>query len=432
LASRFAGGAAVLLLGLLLPASVEAAEAGLQGHGGPVRALAASPDGKTALSGGFDQSAILWHVDEGAALAVLRFHQGAVNAVAALPDGQFLTGGEDGRIAVWRGREPQPVRVFDAHKGPIVGLAVSPDSTKIASASWDGTARVTPLAGGEAQILEGHQGNVNAVAFLPDGRLMSVGYDATLRIWPKEAGAPVIAVFPAPLNAVAVGDDEVVIAGADCVVRLVRLDGATRATVEMQRSSPITGIALSPDGTRIAAATVGGAIAMLDRAQAKISGFLVEAGPPVWSLAFRPDGRELLSGGGDRLVRRWDLTNGRPIGPVAVTASEDGPAEARASRGAELFQHCAACHTLTLNAGNRAGPSLHGVFGRRIATAPGYNFSEALKQLDIVWNAETIGKLFEIGPERYTPGTKMPEQTIEDRSDRDALVRFLEKATKQP
>jgi len=99
-------------------------------------------------------------------------------------------------------------------------------------------------------------------------------------------------------------------------------------------------------------------------------------------------------------------------------------------RGAELFQACAACHTLTPDGGNRAGPTLHGVFGRRIATAPGYNFSTSLKALDIVWNAETIQKLFEIGPSRYTPGTKMPEQTIGDPADRAALVRFLEQASK--
>jgi cytochrome c len=47
-----------------------------------------------------------------------------------------------------------------------------------------------------------------------------------------------------------------------------------------------------------------------------------------------------------------------------------------------------------------------------------------------VWGAETIAKLFEIGPSRYTPGTKMPEQTIPNAQDREALVRFLEQATK--
>jgi cytochrome c len=433
MAARAAAFVSLLALALLVPAPAKAAEAALRGHGGPVRALATSPDGLTAMSGSFDQSAILWRIDEGTAIAVLRFHDGAVNAVAALPDGRFLAGGEDGRIAVWRGGEPKPVRIIEGHRGPIVGLAVSPDGTNIASASWDGTARLTPLGGGEARTLEGHQGNVNAVAFLPDGRLVSVGYDATLRIWPSQAAAPIIVTLPAPLNAVAAaGDGEIVIAGADGVVCVLKPDGTLRAAVDTQQPSPVTSLALSPDGARIAAATIGGAVAMIDRAQAKVSDYLIEAGPPVWALAFRPDGRELLTGGSDRLVRRWDATSGKPIGPLATADPEHGLAGLKGDRGAELFQHCAACHTLTPNAGNRAGPSLHGVFGRRIATAPGYNFSEALKKLDIVWNAETIGKLFEIGPARYTPGTKMPEQTIEDSRDREALVHFLEKATNEP
>jgi cytochrome c len=80
--------------------------------------------------------------------------------------------------------------------------------------------------------------------------------------------------------------------------------------------------------------------------------------------------------------------------------------------------------------GNRAGPTLHGVFGRRIGTADGYNFSPALRGMDIVWNAETISRLFEIGPNAYTPGTKMPEQIIGDAEDRAALMRFLEQATR--
>ena len=79
----------------------------------------------------------------------------------------------------------------------------------------------------------------------------------------------------------------------------------------------------------------------------------------------------------------------------------------------------------------RAGPTLAGIFGRKIATLPGYNFSEALKRLDIVWTPETVAKLFEVGPRRYTPGTKMPEQIIGSAADRDALVRFLEKATRR-
>src|ERR1700690_1789915 len=75
------------------------AHAQLRGHGGPVRALAISPDGKTALSGSFDSSAIRWSLERNAAEQVLRFHEGAVNAVAMMPDGRMATAGEDGRIA---------------------------------------------------------------------------------------------------------------------------------------------------------------------------------------------------------------------------------------------------------------------------------------------------------------------------------------------
>jgi len=78
----------------------------------------------------------------------------------------------------------------------------------------------------------------------------------------------------------------------------------------------------------------------------------------------------------------------------------------------------------------RAGPTLAGIFGRRIATLPGYSFSDALKKLDIVWTPETVAKLFEVGPAEYTPGTKMPEQRIGSPQDRKALTDFLSKATK--
>jgi cytochrome c len=110
----------------------------------------------------------------------------------------------------------------------------------------------------------------------------------------------------------------------------------------------------------------------------------------------------------------------------------DALAAFKGDPGAEVFSACVACHTLRPGEGHRAGPTLAGVFGRRIATAPDYRFSEALKRLDIVWNAETIAKLFEVGPARYTPGTKMPEQVITSARDREALVRFLERATAEP
>ena len=94
-----------------------------------------------------------------------------------------------------------------------------------------------------------------------------------------------------------------------------------------------------------------------------------------------------------------------------------------------MFRACVACHALTPDEGPRAGPTLAGLFGRRIASLPDYRYSDALKRMDIVWTPETVARLFEVGPARYTPGTRMPEQTINSAEDRAALMRFLEKAT---
>jgi cytochrome c len=202
-----------------------------------------------------------------------------------------------------------------------------------------------------------------------------------------------------------------------------------RAEVETG-PAPVVALALSPDGARIAAATIGGSAAVMDRRGAKALFTLNGPGLPVWSLAFLPDGSELLTGGGDRMVRRWDMRTGEPIGAAILTRPPGPLAGLDGSRGAEVFQACAACHALKPDDGPRAGPSLHGLFGRRIASLPGYPFSEALRGMDIVWTPETVSRLFEIGPTRYTPGTKMPEQVIIKAEDREALMRFLEEATR--
>lgn len=424
------------IIGVLLQLGFQGgATAQMRGHGGPVRALAVAPGGGLAVSGGFDQAAILWAIEAGTALTVLRYHDGAVNAVAALADGRFVTASEDARIALWRAGQAEPERVFSEHDGPVVGLAVSPDGLSLASASWDGTARIRPLAGGPARVLEGHQGNVNAVAFLPDGRLVTAGYDATVRIWPlpdDRDGAPVVRTLPTILNALAVlPDGEIAAAGGDAIVRLMRPDGPVRAEIDVG-PNPVIALAPSPDGTRIAAATAGGAVAVIDRAQARILHRLVGPGLPVWSVAWRPEGRELLTGGSDRLIRRWDAGSGEPIGPLAMVRPVDPLAAWHGDRGAEVFRACIACHALRPEDGPRAGPSLAGVIGRRIATVSDYRYSDALKGMDIVWDARTIARLFEVGPARYTPGTRMPEQTITSADDREALVRFLERATATP
>jgi cytochrome c len=404
----------------------------LRGHGGPVRALAISPDGATAISGSFDSSAIRWSLARHAAQQVLRFHAGAVNAVGFVQDGRMVTAGADGRIVLWRPGRPQPDMVFEGHSALIAALAVAPDSSMLATASWDRTVRLWSVVGDAVGVFEGHTQNVNGVAFTPDGRaLVSVGYDLTLRIWPVGgAGSPTVVALPSPLNAVSVAPDgEIVAGGADGKIYFLTKAGVR--TGEMQaESSPIIAIAMSQDGALIAAAGIRGSVTLVERKERKVTRTLVGPGLPVWSVAFFPDNRTLLTGGADHVIRRWDAVTGNPIGFTVAGLPEDPLAAYAGDHGAEVFRACVACHTLSPNDSPRAGPTLAGIFGRKIASLPGYNFSDALTKMDIVWTPETVAKLFEVGPTAYTPGTKMPEQRLGSAEDRKALTDFLAKATK--
>lgn len=418
---------AILLL-CFLPALAGAAV--LRGHGGPIRTIAVTADGATIITGSFDTRAILWSPDSGEARQVLLFHEGQVNAVAALGDGRFATAGEDSRIAIWQEGQSAPIRVLEGHTAPIAALAVSPDGSMLASASWDRTVRLWPLSGdGPSRTFEGHDGNVNAVVFLSDGALVSAGYDARLILRPvDDDGAPVTIGMPTPLNALAaLPDGRLAVAGGDGAVRIVGGNGDILLEAPVA-STPVVALAATADGGLIAAASLREGVTILDAADLSPVRSLSEVDQAIWALAFTDHGRTLLAGGSGRVVRRWDVETGQPLdeagaGPQDILAAYEG------DRGAEIFRACVACHTLDPSNGNRAGPTLHGLFGREIASAPGYRYSDALEEMDIVWTPETVSELFEVGPATYTPGTKMPEQRINDPEDRAALIRFLQRTT---
>ncbi|UPK24627.1 c-type cytochrome [Bradyrhizobium sp. 195] len=417
---------------LLEIVAASAADAQLAGHGGPVRALAISADGDSLLSGSFDTSAIRWSLQTDAAGEVLRYHADAVNAVAFLQDGRMITAGADARLAVWTAGRQQPDQVLEGHTGPVVALAVAPDGSTLASASWDHSLRLWSLADGAVRVFQGHTQNVNGVAFAPDGMsLVSVGYDRALCIWRLPEGRPGTVELPAPLNAVAIAPDgEIVAAGADGKLRMLTTDGKPAGEVAAG-AAPIVGLALSDDGTLIAAAGIGGTVAIVERKSRSVLRTLVGPSFPVWSVVFLHDAATIVTGGADGKIRRWNVQSGEPVGSNLFGTSAGPLAAYAGDHGAEIFRACVACHTLSANEAQRAGPTLAGLFGRKIASLPGYRFSEALKTMDIVWTPETVAKLFEVGPNAYTPGTKMPEQRIGSAEDRRALTDFLARATSQ-
>ena len=425
--ARRAVAAVGLAMALTATAWAQAADPALRGHGGPIRAIAVL-DEKTVVTGGFDSAIIVWDVPSGTAKRVLRQHESAVTALAAHEPDCFMSGGEDGQIAHWCASD-KPTTAAKVHSAPVTALASMPvrlgsGQTRLTiSSSWDHSVKGT-LPGDS--IL--HNGPVNGLAALPSG-LVSASYDGVVRVSDSNGRLLRQVQLPAAINGLVVLPDErIALAAADGRVRVLNPDLTPSFEVELPEG-PLMAIAVSPDGKMIATAGMRTPVALIDVEKRAVARRIHGPGLPIWALAFSTDGQELFTGGADRALRRFNVANGEPVGaPIAKPGDMAAPASNEP--GAIVFRACAVCHTLRPEEGHRAGPTLHGIMGRKIATAPGYDYSEALKKMDIVWTPETIAKLFEVGPTIYTPGTKMPEQRVTNPDDRKALVEWLAKVTK--
>jgi len=92
------------------------------------------------------------------------------------------------------------------------------------------------------------------------------------------------------------------------------------------------------------------------------------------------------------------------------------------------FWHCARCHS-TQEGETKIGPSLAGVFGRTSGSVPGYNYSAALKNSHIIWDAQTLDKLLQ-GPNGLVPGIKM-SATVRDPNTRQRVIAYLKTLSPQ-
>ena len=103
---------------------------------------------------------------------------------------------------------------------------------------------------------------------------------------------------------------------------------------------------------------------------------------------------------------------------VGARAQEDGE---------RLFRRtCAICHTLQLDQ-NRIGPSLAGIVGRKAGTVPGFNYSDANKNSNVVWDEANLDQYL-TDPKQFMPGTKMIYAGMKDADQRKAVIAFLRDA----
>jgi cytochrome c len=111
------------------------------------------------------------------------------------------------------------------------------------------------------------------------------------------------------------------------------------------------------------------------------------------------------------------------LAACALSAGAAGAA-GDAKRGEQLYARCAACHALTYD---RVGPRHCGLLGRRAGSVAGFDYSAAMKQSGIVWNAKTLDR-FIADPLKTVPGTTMTYAGVKDPKERTDLIAYLAKA----
>ncbi len=239
-----------------------------------VCAVAFSPDGKRFVAGGEDEMARVWDAQTREELIRLN-HPAGISCAAFSPDGRHIVTGSGGSIdPVWGGnRQSGEATVWDAatgekclalkgHTGLVTSVAFSPDGTRIATGSWDQTAKTWDAATGrELFSLKGHVHLVLSVAFSPDSqRIVTGSIDKDAKVWDASNGREIFtlrhtrcvrgAVFNSDGTRIVTGSD-------DRTAKIWEAATGLELFATSEHKDSVWNLALSPDGRHLATSTAG-------------------------------------------------------------------------------------------------------------------------------------------------------------------------------
>jgi WD40 repeat protein len=379
------GGTAVVKLDsktLKLPDGKTGAVRVFEGHTGDIRNLSFSPSGRYLASAGYDRSARLWNVETGAEIRSIQ-PGNYVTSVSFAPDGKtlVLNGDRSNSFRVWDLETGQALREFQGHTGQISAVAFSPNGKLIVSAGGtqpDGSVRVWDAATGtEKWKYNVNEQSAGSVSFSPDGNQVLAVIDGIVVALDAGTGRR-LRLFDGTGPARFSGDGSVVLTKSN--------------TQNPQLWNAHTGVELRtlPEMTYLGASafsTIGPfaafssnnrndlSITLWDTVKGKkIATFEGHTGA-VYSLVFSPDGRFLASGSRDKTIRLWRLPNEATDGSVKFETVAKSPKALPKSPLGEVR---------TFNgAGTNPGVSADGKFV--VTTYGGF-----VK----VWNIETGGLAF--------------------------------------
>ncbi|MBN2305872.1 MAG: protein kinase [Anaerolineae bacterium] len=261
-------------------------------HQGPVRGVACSPDGTTAITVSDDWTGVVWDLETGSMIHRLGVvedeqdpanpvgHQERVLRVVYSPDGKTAaTSSYDSTIRLWDVATGEEIRQFTGTKENLVTVAFSPDGTMLLSGGSDRAIRIWDVATGEEiRQLQGHDSWVKSVRFTQDQRvILSSSDDGTVRLWNAETG------------------DEI-----------ERFEGHTGQVEQAE---------FNPDETQVLSASLDGTLRLWDLTNGAEVGRLLGGNTDrVITVDISADGTRAVTGGADSMVYIWDMATRQKIG----------------------------------------------------------------------------------------------------------------------
>ena len=335
----------------------------LAGHEHPLSRIAFRPDDAQLASGDASGEVRLWNPADGADQGVIGAHDGSLRGLAYAKSGdQLATVGDDRLLKVWHLPVPPPVALA-GNADAVAGVALLADQKTVLTAGADKSMRLfDSTTGQQMRVLSDAPGPVTTLALSPDNKTTAAGTaEGSIKLWntdgaPWYEGAPesagLIQGHDGQVNEVAFGpkSDSIVTAGADGTVRHWRLpQPPVRITDD---GGEVSRFVVSRDGKRTASAgTFQGVPAVIVREhrddRAPIIRRLLGHQGAITSAVFQADGTKLATGGADGGVIVWDLTKDKfpqvvsiaTGGVVVDVALSDDGAHVFAAVGTQIHQH---------------------------------------------------------------------------------------------
>jgi WD40 repeat protein len=257
----------------------------IKGYNSQIQDLQFSTDGRILASAGDDRTVRLWDTATGAEVKILQGYSQPVKHTRFSPDGQLLaTTANGGTAKLWQVSTGEELATLHAREGPG-GVAFSPDGRLLAWAAEDGI-HVWDVRTLNNGVLKGRWAEPwgSGLAFSPDGNvLFSASSTSGTRLWDVRAGGE--------LPGITAGCDE---------------------------------LSLSADGRRLAtiAANLDIEVWELPDRQKR---FTLRPSGITESVALSPDGRTLLAGQTNGVLRVWNAITGQEVRTIQVHPDRTSP-----------------------------------------------------------------------------------------------------------